>query len=33
MMVVLMLVSVVLSAMIWRFQADLLRWQRRNMME
>jgi NitT/TauT family transport system permease protein len=31
--IVLMLVGVVLSAMIWRLQAYLLRWQQHNMME
>ncbi len=31
--VVLMLVGVVLSAIIWRLQAYLLRWQRHNMVE
>jgi NitT/TauT family transport system permease protein len=31
--IVLMLVSVVLSAMIWRLQAYLLRWRQHNMAE
>ena len=31
--IVLMLVGVALSAMIWRLQAHLLRWQQHNMVE